>query len=171
MLARTASGLRCGTELQGGGLRRLLLASEGRALSGAAMARVVELAEPGAHVHVCSIARVYGTSFGLPNPGLLPTKREWEGQEELVARAVRWLCGRGFTASGQVLGTRNATRGICQAAEKERCEAIVMGADADRNRLIAGLIWSQEPQRVRKRAKVPVFLSPNGSDARGAFTA
>lgn len=82
-----------------------------------------------------------------------------------MARAVRWLRGRGFTASGQVLGTRRATQRICEVAENEGCEAIVMGADADRPRLIAGLIWSQEPQRVRKRADLPVFLVVEAGDA------
>jgi len=34
----------------------------------------------------------------------------------------------------------------------------VMAADPDRNRIVADTLWSQEPQRVRRRAKVPVFL-------------
>jgi hypothetical protein len=33
-----------------------------------------------------------------------------------------------------------------------------MAADADRNRVVGNLLWTQEPQRVRRRAKVPVFL-------------
>jgi hypothetical protein len=33
-----------------------------------------------------------------------------------------------------------------------------MAADPDRARLIGDMIWSQEPQRVRRRAKLPVFL-------------
>jgi hypothetical protein len=35
---------------------------------------------------------------------------------------------------------------------------IVMGADPDRNRFVGNLLWSQEPQRVRRRAKIPVVL-------------
>ena len=40
----------------------------------------------------------------------------------------------------------------------EECEAIVMAADPDRNRVVRDAMWSQEPQRVRRKAKVPVFL-------------
>jgi nucleotide-binding universal stress UspA family protein len=167
LLSRIGTRAESGDPIAGGGFRRLLLASEGREVGDAVMARTVELAKPGARVHVFSVARVYGTSFGFPNPGLMPTKREWDGQERLVSTAVRRLRRNGFRATGQVLGTRQATRLICEAAEREGCEAIVMGADPDRSRLIAGLMWSQEPQRVRRRAKVPVFLVVDGSLWRG----
>ena len=33
-----------------------------------------------------------------------------------------------------------------------------MGADPDRNRVVGDFSWSQEPQRVRRQAKIPVFL-------------
>jgi hypothetical protein len=33
-----------------------------------------------------------------------------------------------------------------------------MGADPPRQRFIANLMWSQEPYRVKRRAKVPVHL-------------
>jgi len=107
---------------------------------------------------VLSIARVHGTALGLPNPGLLPTKREWDQQRELVERAVKRLRRRGLRAEGRVIGTRRAARRICEEAALAECEAIVMAADPDRNRLIADFLWSQEPQRVRRRARVPVYL-------------
>lgn len=138
---------------------RILLASEGRPITEAAIDRVCELAGPGrASVHVLSIARVHGVSFGLPNPGLLPTRREWQEQRDIVAKAVRRLRRRGLEARGHVVGTRKATKRIMQEAEQESCEAIVMAADPDRNRIIADLMWTQEPQRVARRAKLPVFL-------------
>jgi nucleotide-binding universal stress UspA family protein len=144
---------------EGAEYERILLASEGRVIPDAAIARVVELAaKTGASVHVFSVARVHGVSFGLPNPGLLPTKSEWAQQREIVADAAQRLRREGLEAEGHVLGTRKATRRICDEATKEGCEAIVMAADPDRNRLIADMLWSQEPQRVRRRAKVPVFL-------------
>jgi nucleotide-binding universal stress UspA family protein len=140
-------------------LQRILLASEGRPISDAAIARVVELARPaGASVRVLSIARVHGVAFGMPNPGLLPTKAEWKDQRENIAGAVKRLRRKGIEADGQVLGTRKTTKRICDEAANEGCDAIVMAADPDRNRLIGDMIWSQEPQRVRRRAKLPVFL-------------
>jgi nucleotide-binding universal stress UspA family protein len=138
---------------------RILLASEGREISDAAIRRVIELANDGASVHVFSVARVHGVSFGMQVPGLLPTRQEWEQQHDLVAKAVKRLKRRGFTAEGHVLGTRKATKKIIEEARLHDSEAIVMTADADRNRFVADLLWTQEPQRVRRRAKkLPVFL-------------
>jgi nucleotide-binding universal stress UspA family protein len=141
---------------------RILLASEGRPIPDDAIERVVELAaRSGASVHVLSIARVHGVAFGLPNPGLLPTKREWDAQREIVTKAVKRLRRRGLEAKGHVLGTRKSTKRIVDEAAKEGCEAIVMAADPDRNRFVGDMMWSQEPQRVRRKARVPVFLVPD----------
>ena len=142
-----------------GPFERILLATEGRPIPDAAIARVVGLAsKSGASVHVFSIVRVHGVSFGLPSPGLLPTKKEWAEHREIVTKAVERLRRTGLQADGSVLGTRKSTRRICDEAAKEGCEAIVMAADRDRNRVVGDMLWSQEPQRVRRRAKLPVFL-------------
>jgi nucleotide-binding universal stress UspA family protein len=142
--------------------RRILLASEGRPIPPVAVARAVELAKPaGASVHVFTIARVHGTAFGLPSPGLLPTKAEWATQRDLVSKTIARLERKGVKADGHVLGTRNATKKILEEAKKEGCEAIVMAADADRNRVTGNMMWSQEPQRVRRKAKLPVYLVPD----------
>ena len=138
---------------------RVLLASEGRAIPAAAIERAAELARAGGgSVHVFSVARVWGSGFGLPNPGLLPSKREWDEQRVVVADAVQALKKRGVEATGHVLATRKATRRIVREAERLGCGVIVMAADPPRNRLLADLMWSQEPYRVRRRAKVPVHL-------------
>ena len=142
-----------------GRYKRILLATEGRPIPQSAVDRVIELAaDSGASVHVFSIARVHGVAFGLPNPGLLPTKREWDEQRAIVDKAAKRLRRKGIDADGHVLGTRKATKRICDEAEREGCEAIVMAADPDRNRVVADMMWTQEPQRVRRRAKVPVIL-------------
>ena len=105
-----------------------------------------------------SIARVHGVSFGLQSPGLLPTKKEWEEQRKIVSRAVKRLERKGIEADGHVVGTRKSTKRIIQEAQFAGCEAIVMAADPDRNRVTGDFVWSQEPQRVRRKAKIPVFL-------------
>jgi nucleotide-binding universal stress UspA family protein len=144
--------------------QRILLASEGRPIPPAAVARAVELARPaGASVHVFTIARIHGTGFGMPTPGLLPSKKEWAEQRDIVAKTIRRLERKGIQADGHVLGTRNATKKILAEAEKEGCEAIVMAADADRNRFTGNMMWTQEPQRVRRKAKLPVFLVSDDS--------
>ncbi len=137
---------------------RILLATEGRKIPDSAIARVVELSAPGATAHVFCIARVHGVSFGLQAPGLMPNKRELAEARENVRRAVKRLKRKGVEAEGHILATRKSTKRIVQEATKEGCEAIVMAADPDRNRWVSDFLWEQEPQRVRRKAKLPVFL-------------
>jgi nucleotide-binding universal stress UspA family protein len=142
-----------------GPFARILLASEGRPISDAAVARALQLAQrDGASVRVFSVARVHGVSFGMPNPGLLPNKREWAEQREIVSKAIKRLKRKGIDADGHVVGTRAGWKRIIDEAKTQGCEAIVMTADADRNRVVANALWSQEPQRVKRKAKVPVYL-------------
>ena len=140
-------------------IQRILLASEGRAIPAAAIELVARLAQPRqAQISVFSIARVHGTAFGFPSPGLLPSRREWQDQRDLVADAVNKLTRRGLEARGEVVGTRKATKRICQEATTLDCDVIVMAADAPRNRIVADFMWTQEPYRVRRKAPVPVYL-------------
>ncbi len=138
---------------------RILLATEGRAITPAAIELAARLArESGGRVHVFSIVRVWGSGFGFPNPGLMPNKREWDEQKEVVAAAIEALGKRDVEATAQVLATRKATKRILREATRLDCVAIVMAADPPRNRFVADLMWSQEPYRVQRRAKVPVHL-------------
>ena len=140
-------------------IRRLLLASEGRPIPSSAVQLAARLAQPyRASVRVFSIARVWGTGLGLPVPGLLPTKYEWDEQRKIVDEAVKELKKGGVSADGHVVGTRKATKRIVDEASRLRCDVIVMAADPPRNRLVADMMWSQEPYRVRRRARVPVYL-------------
>jgi nucleotide-binding universal stress UspA family protein len=141
------------------GTRRIMLATEGRPLSKAAIARAADLAKPiGASVHILAIARIHGVGFALPAPGLYPNKKEWKDQHDTIDDAISALEKRGIAADGHVLGTRKATKRIVGEAVRLRCEAIVMGADPSRGRVIGDFMWSQEPYRVQRRAGVPVHL-------------
>jgi nucleotide-binding universal stress UspA family protein len=138
---------------------RILLASEGREIPKHAIDAAAKIARDNRRsVHVFSIARVWGSSLGLPNPGLLPTKQEWDTQRDIVKRAVRALERAGVEAQGHVLATRKATKRIVGEAERLECEAIVMAADPPRRRFLSDLFWSQEAYRVRRRARMPVYL-------------
>lgn len=132
----------------------VLLASEGRPISREAVRRAARLGETGSGlVHVLVIARVWGTSLGFPNPGLNPSKREWDEVREIVARAVEALERSGLEARGEVIGTRGGAKLVVQQAQRLGCEAIVMGADPPRHRAVADFVWSQEPHRVERRAR------------------
>jgi nucleotide-binding universal stress UspA family protein len=138
---------------------RLLLASEGRAIPPATIDFAARIAKRGGGaVHVFAVMRVWGSGFGLPNPGLMPTKHEWDAQRAIVSDAVAALEQHGVKASGHVLATRKATKRILGEADRLGCGAIVMAADPARNRILADLMWSQEPYRVRRRARIPVYL-------------
>ncbi len=137
----------------------VLLASEGRVIPEAAVALAASIAgRNAARVYVFSIARVWGTGLGLPMPGLNPNKAEWDVQHELVSKAVQALRRRGVKADGRVVGTRKAGKRIVAEAARLGCGAIVMGGDPQRNRFLADFAWSQEPYRVRRRARLPVYV-------------
>jgi nucleotide-binding universal stress UspA family protein len=139
---------------------RVLLASEGRPISAAAIELAARLAKQGGgKVHVFSVARVWGSGLGLPNPGLLPSKGEWDVQRDVVRTAVESLKRLGIDATGQVLATRKATKRILREAARLDCGVIVMGGDAPRNRVLADLMWSQEAYRVQRKAEVPVYIA------------
>jgi len=107
--------------------------------------------------------------YALPNPALLPSKREWDEQRQLVETAIDGLRRRGVTGQGRVVGTRQAAKRILREAAALGCSAIVMAADQPRHWLIADLLWSQEPYRVRRRSPIPVHLvTPQADD--GAST-
>src|SRR5271170_4509970 len=87
----------------------IMLASEGRRIPASAVEFAAQLAlKAEAPVHVFIIARIWGSAFGLPHPGLMPTKREWQAQHDLATEAVDRLKRRGVEATGQVVSSRNA---------------------------------------------------------------
>jgi len=103
----------------------VLLATTGEPFSKAAIRRAYELAA-GEPVAVLAILKVYGSQFGLPNPGLLPTRREREEQFEVVRRAIAALERRGGTADGQIAATRSAARTIAKVARVRKVRFVVM---------------------------------------------
>jgi nucleotide-binding universal stress UspA family protein len=108
---------------------------------------------------------VWGTSLGFPNPGLQPTHKEWDEQRLNARRAVEALEKAGFEARALVLATRRPRKRLLQEARLRGIDAIVMGSDDDRG-LLGDFLWSQEPQRVARRARIPVYLVPGEGVAR-----
>jgi nucleotide-binding universal stress UspA family protein len=140
-------------------VNRLMVASEGRPISHDVIVQALELARPlKAYVFVLSIARVWGTALGFPNPGLQPNKREWAEQKRIVKEAVSAFEKAGHESNGIVLATRRAAKRISSEAELREMDAIVMGADPHRG-LLGDFSWAHEPYRVvRRSSAVPVYL-------------
>ncbi len=146
--------------------KSILLASEGRPIPQSAIKLAQRMAaKAGAEVHVLSIARIWGSSFGLPNPGLLPSKQEMRERHDSVESAVTWLKRRDVAVSGQVSGTRNGAKRILAEARRRRADAIVMAADPPIHWFLSNMAWSQEPYRVRRLSPVPVYLVTEGKRA------
>jgi universal stress protein family protein len=140
-------------------LPSILLASPGPAFDRAVIDRAVTLARsPRSFVHVISIARVWGTSLGIQHPGLLPTKREWQAQLEIVGDAVRQVKRAGLEARGGVIASRNPSKVITGQAGRLQCSAIVIGwrpLSWWMTYLLQDEVWW-----VQRRSKVPVVHVP-----------
>jgi nucleotide-binding universal stress UspA family protein len=144
----------------------IILASEGRPIPEAAMKLAKHMAEKaGAKVHVISIARIWGSSFGLPHPGLLPSKREMKERHDSVANTVTWMRRRDIEASGEVTGARNPAKKILAEARRHRADAIVMAADPPIHWFLSNMVWSQEPYRVQRLSRIPVYLVTKGESS------
>ncbi len=94
----------------------VLLASHGGPFPPAAVQKAVQLSD-GGPVAVITIARLYGSAFGLPNPGLLPTTKEMDVQRTQVRRAIKSIERTGHEAWGQVAVSRRPGKTIARAAE------------------------------------------------------
>jgi hypothetical protein len=113
----------------------VLVATTGGQIPEAALRRAVSLSRPdslsgGSAVAVLSLARIHGYAFGLPNPGLLPTRREILEHTERVTRAVTIIERAGLTGWGQVAATRNQARTIARTAQARGARHVLLVAPA-----------------------------------------
>jgi hypothetical protein len=138
----------------------VLLASSGAPFTRAATRRARELAA-GGPIAVISIVKVYGSAFGLPNPGLMPTRREREEQVAIVDRAIRDLERLGCTADGQVTSTRSAGRAIAKAARARGVSYVVMDAvpATGIRRVLEGEVTAVIRRRLRGAADLDVVAA------------
>jgi hypothetical protein len=94
----------------------VLIATNGLPIPSSIIKRAVQLSD-GEPVAVVTIARIYGSAMGLPNPGLMPTRREMAEQKSIVEQAVRALEAKGTQGWGQVAASRKPIKTIAQAAK------------------------------------------------------
>ena len=107
---------------------RILLASTGTPFTPEAIERAGDLAGDG-RVGVIIIARLHGYAFGLPNPGLLPTKKERDAQRAIVQAAIDRLAARDIEADGEVAITRAEAKTIANTAKRRQVATVVMDAN------------------------------------------
>ena len=137
----------------------VLLASEGRTFTADAIRQAAGLARSvGGKVRILTVARLWGSSFGLPNPGLRPSKREITEQDDNVYQAIKQLEKLGVAADGHIVVSRTPCKSILREAKRLGCVSIVMGADERRPWPISDLTWSQTPYQVLRAARKTCHL-------------
>jgi hypothetical protein len=131
----------------------VMLASDGRQdYSERAVARAAALS-PSGPVAVVTIAKIYGFSFGIPHPGLLPTKAELAERQRWVEGAVRTLLAGGTTADGQVAATRRTAKKLAAVARARGARVIVIDETTVSNRLrrmVEGDVGAELRRKLRK---------------------
>jgi hypothetical protein len=139
----------------------VVLASTGQPISPAAIDQAVALAQHRSAT-VVSIARVHGSAFGLPNPGLLPSRREREAQRMIVSDAIAALRQRHLEADGEVIVTRRADRAISGVARRRAAEVVVLETPRQGwlRRLLEGDPARGLRRRLAGRAEVVVIHAP-----------
>jgi hypothetical protein len=133
----------------------VLIATVGVPIPKAVIRRAGQLGG-GRPVAVVTIARIWGSSLGLPNPGLLPTRKEMDEQRALVTKAIDDLERSGVEAWGQVASTRRYAKAIAQAARARGVtHVLVVTPDTPRWRLlIEGDVARDVRRRLAKEAVV-----------------
>ena len=136
----------------------MLLATDGRQpLSPGAIERAAALASPGG-VAVLAIAKIYGTQFGLPHPGLMPTKAEVDERRGWIADAIAALERKGVAADGQLAATRKPIKLIARVAVARSVEHVVVveGTSTGVRRMIEGETGKEVRRRLRGAAEVVI---------------
>jgi len=131
----------------------VVLASDGRRdFSTRAVAQAAALAGSGGTVAVVTIARIYGTQFGLPHPGLLPSKQELVERRGWVEGAVRELKRKGVAADGQVAATRKATKKLASVARGRGARVVVIDETTatGARRMVEGDVGADLRRKLRK---------------------
>jgi hypothetical protein len=100
-----------------------------------------------------TIAKIYGSSFGLPHPGLLPTKDELAERQRWVEAAIHKLRARGVSADGQVAATRRAAKKLTAVARGRGVSTIVIDETVvprGLRRMIEGDVGTELRRKLRK---------------------
>jgi hypothetical protein len=139
----------------------VVVASSGAPFTKAAIRRARELA--GANpIAVVSTLKIYGSSWGLPTPGLMPTAKERQEQLAIVRAAVHSLERRGCIVDGQVAATRRAGFTIARIALARGASVVVMDDPGTRGlrRFVEGDITAVVRRRLGHVASLELVNKP-----------
>lgn len=103
----------------------VLIATEGLPVPASVLNKAVGLSD-GSPVAVVTVARIYGSSLGLPNPGLMPTRREMADHKALVEKVVRAVERKGCEAWGQIAASRRPAKTIAEVAAARGVQHVIL---------------------------------------------
>jgi hypothetical protein len=133
----------------------VLIASTGEPIPLSTIRIAVQRSD-GGPIAVVSIARIYGSNFGLPNPGLMPTRRELAVQYDQVQHALAAIERAGAVGWAQVTATRRPAKAISAAARARgaRHILVVHPAVARWRQIIEGDLVKQVARRAPAHTSV-----------------
>jgi hypothetical protein len=103
----------------------LIAAPMGDPIPASAVKMALELSGGGA-VAVVTVARIYGSKYGLMNPGLLPSRKEMDAQKSQVEMAIRLIERSGAEAWGQIAASRKPVKTIVGAARARSAHHVIV---------------------------------------------
>jgi hypothetical protein len=103
----------------------VLIATEGHPIPSSVL-KAARTAAAGGAIGVVTVARVHGSAFGLPNPGLMPSRREMAEQRSVVEKAVASLERAGVETWAQVAVSRRISRTIAAVAEARGARQVMV---------------------------------------------
>ncbi len=115
---------------------------------------------PNPVIHVLSIARIWGTSLGFPNPGLYPNRVEIDEQREIVDSASAAVERRGFEVKSRILTARDPAKVIARYAERIGARAIVLGDPMHAMRPWERAIKGNPAKDLGRRTRIPLHIVP-----------
>ena len=118
-----------------------------------------------------TVARIHGSSFGMPAPGLMPTRDEVQQRLGWVRDAIDAIERAGASADGQVAQTRRPARTIARVARARRVRTVVMEpVEGSRWRSAVEGDTAAAVARSLRRHGIDLELVPPSRKARSAPT-
>jgi hypothetical protein len=124
----------------------------------------------GGTVTVVLPLRIHGYSFGMPNPGLMPTARERAAADEAITTTVRLLRRADVDVDGQIVVTRHAHRAITRIVRRRGASRVLLeDSTAGRlRRFLEGDLRTQLSRRLGPSVTVASATEADGSAVPGA---
>jgi K+-sensing histidine kinase KdpD len=145
--------------------KRVLLVTVAHGPEPELVRRTLELATPEhAKITVLGVAKIYGTSLGLPHPGLQPNRIEWQIVRDGVEEAADELRAQGFEVRVGLTRARNVPKMVAKWVKARNFHAVVVSApEKPRWRaLVEGDLALEIQKRCAARVHaVPVASAPD----------